>query len=175
MNVTITKDFGTGKANAQAKANLTELIMNALIAEFGEENVAMVRTGGTSQVNEIGVRIGTITDTDGFTYDFCATINPTIKGFKDRVTKRYTVEAFDFETAVACYENYLAEKAAKQAEAAAKKVERKANGNKTKSEKQAEIDARAKELDEIAKKVKEKQKAELAEKVAKAKEKAKGV
>ena len=102
-NIIITKDFGTGKANAQAKAELTELIMNALITEFGEENVAMVRTGGTSQVNEIGVRIGTITDTDGFTYDFCATINPTIKGFKERVTKRYTVEAFDFETAKQAY------------------------------------------------------------------------
>ena len=43
-NVIITKDFGTDKANAQAKAELTELIMNALIAELGEENVAMIRT-----------------------------------------------------------------------------------------------------------------------------------
>ena len=103
MNVTITKDFGTGKANAQAKAVLTEIITKALVEAFGEENVAMVRTGGTSQVNEIGVRIGTITDADGFTYDFCATINPTIKGFKERVTKRYTVEAFDFETAKQAY------------------------------------------------------------------------
>ena len=127
MNVTITKDFGTGKANAQAKANLTELIMNALIAEFGEENVAMVRTGGTSQVNEIGVRIGTITDADGFTYDFCATINPTIKGFKDRVTKRYTVEAFDFETAKQAYvDDVTAKTQEKEAKAKAKaeKIER---------------------------------------------------
>ena len=127
MNVTITKDFGTGKANAQAKANLTELIMNALIAEFGEENVAMVRTGGTSQVNEIGVRIGTITDADGFTYDFCATINPTIKGFKERVTKRYTVEAFDFETAKQAYvDDVTAKTKEKEAKAKAKaeKIER---------------------------------------------------
>lgn len=127
MNVTITKDFGTGKANAQAKANLTELIMNALITEFGEENVSMVRTGGTSQVNEIGVRIGTITDTDGFTYDFCATINPTIKGFKERVTKRYTVEAFDFETAKQAYvDDVTAKTKEKEAKAKAKaeKIER---------------------------------------------------
>lgn len=127
MNVTITKDFGTGKANAQAKANLTELIMNALIAEFGEENVAMVRTGGTSQVNEIGVRIGTITDADGFTYDFCATINPTIKGFKERVTKRYTVEAFDFKTAKQAYiDDVTAKTQEKEAKAKAKaeKIER---------------------------------------------------
>ena len=126
-NVVITKDFGTGKANAQAKAGLTELIMNALIAELGEENVAMVRTGGTSQVNEIGVRIGTITDADGFTYDSCATINPTIKGFKERVTKRYTVEAFDFETAKQAYvDDVTAKTQEKEANAKAKaeKIER---------------------------------------------------
>ena len=126
-NVVITKDFGTGKANAQAKAELTKLIMNALIAELGEENVAMVRTGGTSQVNEIGVKIGTITDADGFTYDFCATIDPTIKGFKERVTKRYTVEAFDFETAKQAYIDDLTAKAQeKEAKAKAKteKIER---------------------------------------------------
>ena len=139
MNVTITKDFGTGKANAQAKANLTELIMNALIAEFGEENVAMVRTGGTSQVNEIGVRIGTITDADGFTYDFCATINPTIKGFKERVTKRYTVEAFDFETAKQAYVD----------DVAAKTQEKEAKA-KTKAEK-IERDKKAREEKKLAK------------------------
>ena len=137
MNVTITKDFGTGKANAQAKANLTELIMNALIAEFGEENVAMVRTGGTSQVNEIGVRIGTITDADGFTYDFCATINPTIKGFKERVTKRYTVEAFDFDSARQAYIDDTTAKAEEKkakAEAKAKKIaEDKAKREKAKA------------------------------------------
>ena len=126
-NIIITKDFGTGKANAQAKAELTELIMNALITEFGEENVAMVRTGGTSQVNEIGVRIGTITDTDGFTYDFCATINPTVKGFKERVTKRYTVEAFDFETAKQAYIDDLTAKTQEKevkAKAKTEKIER---------------------------------------------------
>ena len=149
MNVTITKDFGTGKANAQAKANLTELIMNALIAEFGDENVAMVRTGGTSQVNEIGVRIGTITDADGFTYDFCATINPTIKGFKERVTKRYTVEAFDFDSARQAYVDDVTaktqEKEAK-AKARAEKIER---DKKAREEKKL-ANAKAKETETTA-------------------------
>ena len=125
MNVTITKDFGTGKANAQAKAMLTEIITKALVEAFGEENVAMVRTGGTSQVNEIGVRMGTITDADGFSYDFCATVNPTIKGFKERVTKRYTVEAFDFDSARQAYIDDTTAKAEEKkakAEAKAKKV-----------------------------------------------------
>ena len=137
MNVTITKDFGTGKANAQAKAMLTEIITKALVEVFGEENVAMVRTGGTSQVNEIGVRMGTITDADGFSYDFCATINPTIKGFKERVTKRYTVEAFDFDSARQAYIDDTTAKAEEKkakAEAKAKKIaEDKAKREKAKA------------------------------------------
>ena len=116
-NIIITKDFGTGKANAQAKAELTKIIMDALTQAFGEDNVAMVRTGGSTQVNEIGVRMGTITDMNGYEYDFCATINPTIKGFKEKVTKRYTVEAFDFETVK---QSYIDDVAAKTAEKEAK-------------------------------------------------------
>ena len=116
-NIVITKDFGTGKANVQAKVELIEIIINALAQVFGDENVAMVRTGGSTQVNEIGVKIGTITDIDGYEYDFCATINPTIKGFKEKVTKRYTVEAFDFETAK---QSYIDDVTAKIAEKEAK-------------------------------------------------------
>ena len=142
MNVTITKDFGTGKANAQAKATLTEIITKALVEAFGEENVAMVRTGGTSQVNEIGVRMGTITDADGFSYDFCATVNPTIKGFKERVTKRYTVEAFDFDSV---RQAYIDDTMAKTQE---KEVKAKAKAEKTakdKAEREAKRLANAKE------------------------------
>ena len=142
MNVTITKDFGTGKANAQAKATLTEIITKALVEAFGEENVAMVRTGGTSQVNEIGVRMGTITDADGFSYDFCATVNPTIKGFKERATKCYTVEVFDFDSARQAYVdnvNAKAEEKEAKAEAKAKKIA------KDKAEREAKRLANAKE------------------------------
>ena len=142
MNVTITKDFGTGKANAQAKAMLTEIITKALVEAFGEENVAMIRTGGSSQVNEIGVRMGTITDVDGFSYDFCSTVNPTIKGFKERVTKRYTVEAFDFDSARQAYIDDTTAKAEEKeakAEAKAKKTA------KDKAEREAKRLANAKE------------------------------
>ena len=142
MNVTITKDFGIGKANVQAKAVLTEIITKALVEAFGEENVAMVRTGGTSQVNEIGVRMGTITDADGFSYDFCATVNPTIKGFKERVTKRYTVEAFDFDSVRQAYIDDTTAKAEEKeakAEAKAKKTA------KDKAEREAKRLANAKE------------------------------
>lgn len=148
-NVVITKDFGTGKANAQAKAELTEIIMNALAQAFGDENVAMVRTGGSTQVNEIGVRIGTITDIDGYEYDFCATINPTIKGFKEKVTKRYTVEAFDFETAKQSYIDDVTAKAQEKeakAKARAEKIER---DKKAREEKKL-ANAKAKETETTA-------------------------
>ena len=142
MNVTITKDFGTGKANAQAKAVLTEIITKALVEVFGEENVAMVRTGGTSQVNEIGVRMGTITDEDGFSYDFCATVNPTIKGFKERVTKRYTVEAFDFDSA---RQAYIDDTTAKEEEKEAKAEAKAKKTAKDKAEREAKRLTNAKE------------------------------
>ena len=142
MNVTITKDFGTGKANAQAKAVLTEIITKALVEVFGEENVAMIRTGGTSQVNEIGVRMGTITDADGFSYDFCATVNPTIKGFKERVTKRYTVEAFDFDSVRQAYVDDTTAKAEEKGAKAEAKTKKTA---KDKAEREAKRLANAKE------------------------------
>ena len=142
MNVTITKDFGTGKANAQAKVMLTEIITKALVEAFGEENVAMVRTGGTSQVNEIGVRMGTITDADGFSYDFCATVNPTIKGFKERVTKRYTVEAFDFDSV---RQAYIDDATAKAEEKEAKEEAKAKKTAKDKAEREAKRLANAKE------------------------------
>ena len=142
MNVTITKDFGTGKANAQAKAVLTEIITKALVEVFGEENVAMIRTGGTSQVNEIGVRMGTITDADGFSYDFCATVNPTIKGFKERVTKRYTVEAFDFDSV---RQAYIDDTTAKEEEKEAKAEAKAKKTAKDKAEREAKRLANAKE------------------------------
>ena len=126
-NYTITKDFGTGKANTQAKAELVEIITKALAEHYGEDNVAMVRTGTSTQTNEIGIRIGTLTDIDGFEYDFCATVNPTIKGHKEKVTKRYTVAPFDFETAKQAYIDHIEDKertARENAEKKAKKIER---------------------------------------------------
>ena len=84
----------------------------------------MVRTGGTSPVNVLAVRVGTLTDIEGFTHDLCVTLDTTVKSYKEKVTKRYTVEAFDFEACKEAYEDYLTEKAAAKAEAEAKKAEK---------------------------------------------------
>lgn len=134
MNFTITKDFGITKAQATAKARLVEIIMGALVSEFGEENVAMVRTGSSTQVNEIGVRVGTI-NVDGFEFDFCSTLNPTMKSYKEKKTKRYTVDAFDFESAKQSYSDWVTTKALEQEEKEKKKAEKIARDKKAREEK----------------------------------------
>lgn len=135
MNYVITKDFGTGKASAHLKAQLTEIIMNALIAELGEDNVKMVRTGTSTEVNEIGIRAGSITDVDGFEYEFCATVNPTVKSFKEKVTKRYTVEPFDFDSAAEKYNAYVENNRLEAEKKAQKKAEKIARDKAIRAEK----------------------------------------
>ena len=138
----ITKDMGITKINATAKAEVNTIVTNALVAAFGEDNVAMVRTGGSSAVNVLAVRVGILTDADGYERDLCVTVDATVKSYKEKVTKKYTVEAFDFDAAKDRYDEYLTDKAAEQAEKAekaAKKAVTKANGSKTKAEKEADM------------------------------------
>ena len=113
-NYTITNDNGITKISASVKSEVNEVITKALADAFGSENVAMVRTSGSSPVNCLAIRVGTLTDESGFEHDLCVTVDTTVKSYKDRVTKRYTVEAFDFETAKTCYENDVATKVAEK-------------------------------------------------------------
>ena len=84
----------------------------------------MVRVGNsTSKSNEIGVRLGTVTE-GSETYDICATINATAKEFVDRKTSKKTYTAFDFDAARQEYEDYLDDKASEKAAAKAKKIEK---------------------------------------------------
>ena len=148
-NFKITKDMGITKINATAKAEVNTIVTNALVAAFGEDNVAMVRTGGSSAVNVLAVRVGILTDADGYENDLCVTVDATVKSYKDKVTKKYTVEAFDFDAAKDRYDEYLTDKAEKTAEQAAKKAVTKAK-TKTKAEKEAAMAERMAELDAAA-------------------------
>lgn len=124
--ITITKDFGIGKANTELKAHIQNIIINALVAEFGEENVSMVRvpkSNPSSEVNEIGVR-AQIVEKDGFPFEHCATINPTIKNIEEKVTKSYTIEPFDFEGARDNYNSYIEQTEQKKRENAENKAKK---------------------------------------------------
>lgn len=142
----ITKDMGITKINATAKAEVNTIVTNALVAAFGEDNVAMVRTGGSSAVNVLAVRVGTLTDADGYEHDLCVTVDATVKSYKEKVTKKYTVEAFDFDAAKDRYDEYLTICKVDQAEKTAKKAVTKAKGSKTNAEKKAAMAERMAEL-----------------------------
>lgn len=164
----VNSDCSMTKAKTIAKAELMEVIENAVKAHYGEEKVKWVRSFGTSPKNEIGVIVGDISDS-GFEYDLAFTIDTTCKPYKDGVRGNKPYDAYDIDEANKEYERYLTEKATKQAEAKAKKATN--SKSKSKKEKEAEIAKREAELDEVAKRVKEKREKETAELVAKAKEK----
>lgn len=140
----INRDNSTTKVKAQAKSDLTAVIMSALKAEYGEENVAMVRTGESTQTNEIGVIVGDVTK-DGYEYDMCFTINPVSKEFEGRKTSKRVYPAFDFTEAKAEYEQYLDDKATKKAEAEAKKAQKIERDKKERERKKAEKEAQLSE------------------------------
>lgn len=151
---TVSRDCGIGKISATVKEEMISKIMNFLKEEYGDSNVAMVRTGTSSEVNEIGVKVGTLID-DGFEYDLCMTVNGTVKSHKDKITKKYTVLAFDFEYSKENYENYLKEKKEKELEKETKKAER-----KTSAEKKEEY--KAKQLEELRERQKENREKDMA-------------
>ena len=159
-NYTITKENGITKISASAKSEVSTIVTEALITVYGAENVAIVRTGGSSPSNVLAVRVGTLTDESGFDHDLCVTLDATVKSYKEKVTKRYTVEAFDFDACREAYEDYLTDKATKKAEAEAKKAECKAKGSKSRAEKDAEKAKKSAELDEASARVEAKRKAE---------------
>ena len=124
MNFTMSKDNSIAKIKAEAKVSVTDMLLEKLSEIFGAENVGMVRVGNsTSKSNEIGVRLGTVTE-GSETYDICATVNATAKEFVDRKTSKKTYAAFDFDAARQEYEDYLDDKAAKESEKAAAKAKK---------------------------------------------------
>ena len=124
MNFTISKDNSIAKIKSEAKASVTDMLIEKLSEVFGAENVGMVRVGNsTNKSNEIGVRLGTVTE-GSETYDICATVNATAKEFVDRKTSKKTYTAFDFDAARQEYEDYLNDKAVKESEKAAAKAKK---------------------------------------------------
>lgn len=161
-NYKVTKEYGFTKISADVKAGMYDTIIPALKAQYGEENVAWGRVGlnTSSPKNVLLIRAGVLTDEEGYEHDLISSLDGTVKSYKEKKTSKYTVPVVDFDEAVQAYQDYLTEKATKQAEAEAKKAERKTNGSKTKQEKEAEKAKKAAELDEASARVKAKQKAE---------------
>lgn len=135
--VSITKENTVTKIKGDVKQEVIEFIMESLREKYGEDSVAMVRTGNsTSKTNEIGVIIDTA-DNNGDENPICVTINPTVKEFANRKTDKRTYVPFDFAAAKDAYITYLEDKAIKDEENARNKAKKIANDEarrKTKTE-----------------------------------------
>lgn len=154
----VTKEMTVTKIKNAIKANLLDDFEQFLIQKYGENAVGMVRYGSTPK-NELAFVVGSIDD-DGFEYDVVATVNPTVKDWKEKKTKSRTTDAFDFEQYKKDYDDYLTDKATKQAESNARK--------NVKSAKEQEKAERKAELEQAIQRADEKSKAKTAEQVAKA-------
>ena len=132
--VQITKENTVTKVKADKKAEVTEKIMAFLTSEYGEDSVAMIRTGNTSKTNEIGFIVDTA-EVEGETNPIVVTLNPTVKEFANRKTDKKQYVAFDFASAKAEYETYVADKATKDAEKAKAKAEKVAKDEAKRKEK----------------------------------------
>lgn len=121
---TVDKSNTATNVKNAVKAEVTDVIIAALKATYGEDNVFFVRTGnGESKKNELAVITG-MADVDGAEVPVCATVNAASKDFTTRVGTKKTFEAFDVYAAKEAYEAYLGEKAEKEAEKAAKKAKK---------------------------------------------------
>ena len=157
----VTKEMTATKIKSAIKTTLLNEFEQFLVQKYGDSAVGMVRYGSTPK-NELAFIVGSIED-EGFEYDVVATVNPTVKDWKEKKTKSRTTEAFDFEQYKTDYDDYLTEKATKQAESKARK--------NVKSEKeQAKAERRA-EVELAAQRAKEKTDKKYAEMVANAKKK----
>ena len=155
----VTKEMTATKIKNAIKANLLNDFEQFLIQKYGENAVGMVRYGSTPK-NELAFVVGSIDD-DGFEYDVVATVNPTVKDWKEKKTKSRTTDAFDFEQYKKDYDDYLTDKATKQAESKARR--------NVKSEKEQAKAERKAELEQAAQRAKEKTDQKYAEMVANAK------
>ena len=123
MKFVETKDYSCTKIKAESKNWTTKIIIAALAEMLGIENVGMVRTGtSTSQKNEIGAVIGTV-EVNGAEVPVAVTINVAAKPYTDApATAKRPYNAFDFAAARQAYNDYVADKKAKDVEKAQAKA-----------------------------------------------------
>jgi hypothetical protein len=125
INLVEDKTMTNSKVKTEVKRSVMEVIVSALIAEYGEENVSPCRTGnGQSKTNEYMVRVGEVTYGDEV-FELCATVNASAKDYRERTgNKGQVYSPFNFNVLREEYSIYLDEKNSKAADAADKKAKK---------------------------------------------------
>lgn len=136
----VDKNTSATKVRLSAKAEYVEKLLEILGAEYGEENVAMVRTGNTTKVNEIAVLADVVTE-NGTEKGLVFTVNPVVRPWNDVTNKRGTTPAFDFEKAKQAYENYVSEKEQEKIDKEKKKAEKIQRDKEARERRKAEKEA----------------------------------
>lgn len=132
---TISKDMSVKNVKDTTKAEVMQVIFDALVMAYGEDNVGFVRTGsGESKKNELAVRAKTV-DLGQFEVPVCVTISGAAKDFTDRQTDKRSYNAFSFDEAREAYESYLIEKETKATVKKADKEKKIAADEKRRAEK----------------------------------------
>lgn len=118
INLVEDKTMTNSKIKGEVKRSVMEVIIAALIAEYGEDNVSPCRTGnGQSKTNEYMVRVGEAAYGDEV-YELCATVNASAKDYRERTgNKGQIYSPFNFDVMKEEYEIYTEEKLEKAASA----------------------------------------------------------
>ena len=143
---TVDKNTTATKIRLSAKAEYVEKLLKILRAEYGEENVAMVRTGNTTKVNEIAVLADVVTE-NGTEKGLVFTVNPVVRPWNDVTNKRGTTPAFDFEKAKQAYEDYVSEKEQEKIDKEKKKAEKIQRDKEARERRKAEKEAEKNEVE----------------------------
>lgn len=142
----VDKNTSATKIRLSAKAEYVEKLLEILGTEYGEENVAMVRTGNTTKVNEIAVLADVVTE-NGTEKGLVFTVNPVVRPWNDVTNKRGTTPAFDFEKAKQAYENYVSEKEQEKIDKEKKKAEKIQRDKEARERRKAEKEAEKNEVE----------------------------
>lgn len=143
---TVDKNTTATKIRLSAKSEYVEKLLEILRAEYGEENVAMVRTGNTTKVNEIAVLADVVTE-NGTEKGLVFTVNPVVRPWNDVTNKRGTTPAFDFEKAKQAYIDYVSEKEQEKIDKEKKKAEKIQRDKEARERRKAEKEAEKNEVE----------------------------
>lgn len=129
-------------AKAQMRDRVNEVIMNALIAEFGEAGMIRIVSESTGRgENLVGSIVADISEGGGV-FDGCVTIKTTIKEWTERVGTKSVKPAWDYPSAREDYEAWVEEDTAKKAEKEATRAAKRAADEAARAKRKAEADAK---------------------------------
>ena len=116
LNINLNAGISVATAKAMAKQYLSNVVKDMLEKEYGEDNVAMKRSGSASKSNILAAKVGVVKDVPDYRTayvsdkDVCVTVGVTAKDFKLRKTTSKTYPAFNFDAAKEEYREYKLDK-----------------------------------------------------------------